>query len=140
MIQTDNSKRESLKQIRERERKGKEELLREKCKQIANEKYGEDQVTKWSNVNKGLWFLPVMDESGENIEALALMKPIDRHILSYASTKIEDEGLYAFLEQCMRECWVEGDKIILDEDEYFIPAAMKFNKILEGKKASFLKR
>jgi len=48
--------------------------------------------------------------------------------------------LYVFLEACMRECWVEGDICIMDDDEYFIPAAMKFNKILEGKKASFLKR
>jgi hypothetical protein len=75
-----------------------------------------------------------------NIEALALMKPITRHILSYASTKITDEGLYAFLEAAMNECFVEGDRCIIDDDEYFIPAANSFNKILEGKKASLLKR
>jgi len=48
--------------------------------------------------------------------------------------------LYAFLEAAMRECFIEGDKEILDDDEYFIPAANAFNKILEGKKASLLKR
>lgn len=139
MIQTDNNKG-TIKEIRERERKEQETRLREKCQELAYERYGEEQVVKWSNLNKGLWYLPVMDDSGENIEAMALMKPINRHILSYASTKISDEGLYAFLEQCMRECFISGDTFILDDDEYFIPAAMKFNAILEGKKAALLKR
>lgn len=140
MIQTDSNKGSSIKEIRERERKEQETQLREKCQALAYERYGEDQVIKWSNQNKGLWYLPVMDETGENIEAMALMKPINRHILSYASTKITDEGLYAFLEQCMRECFIAGDAFIMDDDEYFIPAAMKFNAILEGKKAALLKR
>jgi hypothetical protein len=140
MIQTDTNKGSSIKDIRERERKEQETQLRDKCQALAYERYGEEQVIKWSNQHKGLWYLPVMDESGENIEAIALMKPINRHILSYASTKITDEGLYAFLEQCMRECFIAGDQFIIDDDEYFIPAAMKFNAILEGKKAALLKR
>ena len=140
MIQTDNNKGTSIKEIRERERREQETVLREKCQALANERYGEEQVVKWSNQNKGLWYLPVLDESGEGIEAMALMKPINRHILSYASTKITDEGLYAFLEQCMRECFIAGDDFIIEDDEYFIPAAMKFNAILEGKKAALLKR
>ena len=140
MIQTDNNNKGTIKEIRERERKEEEARLRELCRELAHERYGEEQVIKWSNQYKGLWYLPVMDESGENIEAIALMKPITRNILSYASTKISDEGLYAFLEQCMRECFISGDTSILDDDDYFIPAAMKFNAILEGKKAALLKR
>lgn len=140
MVKDTNDKRETLKQIRERERVEKELQLREACNKMANEKHGEDQMKKWSVQHKGLWYLPVMDEEGEAIEALAIMKPIDRHILSYASTKITDEGLYAFLEQCMRECWIAGDEKILDEEDYFIPASMKFNAMLETKKAVMLKR
>jgi len=113
--------------------------LLEKCNALANARYGEDEVKKMSNANKGIFFLPVMGDDDE-IEKMALMKPIDRNILSYASTKITDEGLYAFLEAAMRECFIEGDREILDDDEYFIPAANSFNKILEGKKASLLKR
>jgi CRISPR/Cas system CSM-associated protein Csm2 small subunit len=138
MIQTDSNK-ETLKQIKERERKEQEQQLRQKCEAFAFAKYGEDQVKQWSNKYKGLWYLPALDENGE-IEKLVIMKPIDRHILSHASTKIEDEGLYLFLEACMRECLVDGDNEILDDDEYFIPAAMKFNKIMESKKVAFLKR
>lgn len=140
MIKTEKRKGESVKQIRDRERKEKEQKLRDKCAKIANERFGEDKMKKWSVENQGLWFLPILDEDGENIEAIAIMRPITRSILSYASTKIQDEGLYEFLEVAMRECFIEGDKSILDDDTYFIPAANQFNKILEGKKAALLKR
>jgi hypothetical protein len=152
MFQQKENNNESLKQKRDRDQKKKEAELLAKCNEMANEKFGQDEVVKMSNANKGIWFLPVMDETGEKIEALALMKPIDRHTLSFAMSKLEDEGMSVFLEQCMRECFVasvepdgsttqEPDKcIIITEDEYFIPASMKFNKILEGKKVAFLKR
>lgn len=139
MVRTDIAKGASLREIREREKKEKDASLREKCAQLANERYGEDVVKKWSNTNKGLFFLPLLDEE-ENIDKLAVLKPIDRHILSFASTKISDEGLYLFLEACMRECWIDGDREILDDDEYFIPAANSLNKLIEGKKAVLLKR
>lgn len=151
MIQS-NSNKETLKQIKERERKQADDVLKAKCNALANEKFGDEQVKRWSNANKGIWFLPVLSDEGENIAAMALMKPIDRHILSFASTKIEDEGLYTFLEACMRECFIAsiepdgavntdaGNSVIINDDEYFIPAANKFNKITEGKKVSFLKR
>lgn len=139
MIKTDRSAGKSIKAIRERERQSVEGELRKKCEEWAIEKYGEDQIKQWSNQNKGLWYLPITDDDGK-IEVCLILKPINRHILSYASTKIDDEGLYIFLESCMRECLVAGDELIIDEDEYFIPAAMAFNKILEGKKASMLKR
>lgn len=137
MIRNDNGR--SIKEIREKERKEKEEQLRKQCNTLAEKRYGKEAVVKMSNSHKGLWFLPILNDNDE-IEKLALMKPIDRHILSFASTKINDEGLYAFLEAAMRECFIEGDKEILEDDEYFIPAANSFNKILDGKKASLLKR
>lgn len=133
-------KNETVKEIRERERKEKEAQLKEKCVALANERFGEKEVIAYSNAYKGLWFLPVMSEDGETIEKFALMKPINREILGYATTKIQDEGLYAFLEACMRECFVVGDKEILDDDIYFLPAANKFNSMIEGKKAALLKR
>ena len=113
---------------------------RAECEAFAIERFGEQRIKELSNANKGLWYLPVYDEEGESIERLALMKPIDRNILSYASTKISDEGLYAFLESCMAECFVEGDRDIIDDDKYFLPASTAFNKILEGRKAAMLKR
>ncbi len=151
MIQTNNSGRESLKAMKDREKAEKEIEIRKLCEALSIEKFTEETIKQWSNKHKGLWYLPVIKEDG-TIEALAIMKPIDRHILSYASTKIEDEGLYTFLEQCMREVFVAAvepngtavekadESVIITDDEYFIPAAMKFNKIMENKKVAFLKR
>jgi hypothetical protein len=139
MIQNDSTNGKSVKAIKQKEQEAKDRELVLKCEKLAHERYTEEQVKKWSNENKGLFFLPVTDDDGE-IEKLAVMRPINRNILSYASTKITDEGLYAFLEACMRECFIDGDKEILDDDNYFIPAANTFNRILEGKKAHLLKR
>jgi hypothetical protein len=139
MMNNDRSTKNSLKSIRDRERKEKDDQVKELCQKLAYERYTEDQVKKWSNENKGIFYLPVMSTEGD-IEKLALMRPITREILSYASTKIQEEGLYIFLEAAMRECLITGDAEILDDDEYFIPAANAFNAILEGKKASLLKR
>lgn len=139
MIVTDNKVKKTLKQIKQAENEKKEQNIKALCEALAIERYGDKKVKDWSNENKGLWYLPVINDD-DTIEKMAIMRPINRHILSHASTKIEDEGLYVFLEACMRECWVEGDAEILEEDDYFIPAAMKFNKIMEGKKVAFLKR
>jgi len=141
MIETDSNKN-SLKEIRKREKATKEAALRAKCEALAIERYGEDTIKKLSNQHKGLWYLSVEGDEEGVIEALAIMKPIDRHILSYASTKIDGEGLYAFLESAMREVMLPeySDAVIIDDDEYFIPAANTFNKILEVKKATLLKR
>ena len=139
MIQTDSSKGASLKDIKKRDQQQKDDELKAACEKMAHEKFGEERLKNWEREYKGIWFLPVTDDDG-NIEALALMKPITRQVLSYASSKIADEGLYAFLEASMSECFIDGDKKILEDDEYFIPAANAFNKILEGKKANLLKR
>lgn len=139
MIKT-NANKNSLKLIREKEKAETEKLIKEKCEALAITRFGEDQVIKWSNANKGLWYLCILDETGENVEKFAIMKPIDRNILSYASQKISDAGLYGYLEACMNECWIEGDKELLEDDVYFIPAAQSFQDILEGKKAQMVKR
>ena len=129
----------TVKEMRQKEAQEKSEALRKACEALAVERYTKDQVVLWSNTHGGLFYLPLLDEN-EQIEKLAILKPINRHTLSYASTKMEDEGLYAFLEVVMRECWLGGDQEIIDDDVYFLPAAGKLNKMIEGKKAAFVKR
>lgn len=141
MIRNDDNKGKSLKAIKEKERLEKEQKLRDQCEKYAYERFGEDEVKKLSNKHQGLFYLPILSDHDDNeIEKFAILKPIDRHILSYASTKIEDEGMYTFLEAVLNECWVDGDREIIDDDNYFIPAAQKINKLLEGKKAAMVKR
>jgi hypothetical protein len=146
MIVTDANKK-TLKQLKNAEREKQDAELKARCEAIAIERIGsEDALKQLSNASKGLWYMPIINDD-ESIEKMLIMKPIDRHILSLASTKIEDEGLYLFLEACMRECTIEAhdgkqlsDMEIIEDDDYFIPAAMKFNKIMENKKVAFLKR
>lgn len=140
MIRNDDNSRLSLKQMREKEQKEKQETIRQLCEALAIERFGEEKIKQLSNQHKGLWYLPVLDDEETSVLKLAIMRPIDRHILSHASTKLTDDGLYTFLEVCMRECMVLGDYDILDEDEYFIPAAQVFNKMIESKKVAFVKR
>lgn len=141
MIQA-NSNPSSLKEFRKKEKEVADAKLRATCEALAIERYGEEAIKKLSNTHKGLWYLSVEGEEEGSISALAIMKPIDRHILSYASTKIEGEGLYAFLEACMRAVMIDGfyDESILEDEETFISCAGTFNKILEAKKATLLKR
>ena len=141
MIKNNSNHGASLKEIRKKEQQDKDLVIIAICETIAIERYGEDKLKAWRKEFGSVWFLPVLNEEEEGkVDKLAVLRPINRHILSHASTKIEDEGLYVFLEACMRECWIEGDNELLEDDEYFIPAAMKFNKVIEGKKVVFLKK
>lgn len=140
MIRTNEEAGKSLKELRKLEQQKKEQELREKCEALAIERFGEEKIKQLSNKHKGLFYLPILDESEQAVEKMAILKPIDRHILSYASTKIEDEGLYNFLGAVLDSCWIEGDEEIKTDDEYFIPACGKINKIIEGKKAALVKR
>lgn len=126
----------SLKQMREKEAAKKDAELKVKAEELARQRYG-GKLDEWRKTFRNVWFL-IVDQDGE-IDKMAVMKPINRHILSFASSKIEDAGLYSFLEACMRETWLEGDEELLEDDAYFIPASMQFNKMIEGKKATFVK-
>lgn len=139
-----NANKESLKQIKAREKKEQDDKIREMCELLAIQRLGEggeNRIKELSNQYKGLWYLPALNEDG-TVEKMLVFKPIDRHALSYASTKITDEGLYAFLEAAMNECLVKelSDVDMMVEDDYFIPAANTFNKIIEGRKTTLVKR
>lgn len=116
-----------------------EQELREKCRALANERYGEDTLNQFSNKHKGLLFLPLLDDEGE-IDKLAVLRSVTRADLSYASTKVEEDGLYGMLGAILEECWLLGDEEIKSNDEYFIPACNTLNKVVDGKKAHLLKR
>lgn len=140
MIQKTNG--ESLKEIRKRKKQEEQAKLKEQCEAYILAKWPELDLAKLSNSNGGLWYLPVWDSDDETqeIKYLLIMKPINRNILSYAATKMEDGGLYDFLGAGLEECCVHGDKELFNDEESFIAAATSFNKIIETKKAALLKR
>jgi hypothetical protein len=132
----------TLKELKEKERKEREAIERQKCEEYATRKAGDaSKLVEFSNKYKGLWYLPAFDDQ-DNIEMMLVLKPINRNILSLASTKLEDGGLYVFLETAMRECIIEdlSDMDMMEIEDYFIPAAMQFQKIMEGKRVSMVKR
>lgn len=132
----------SMKALREKERNEKEAALKLKCEARAIELLGsKEALVKLSNENKGIWYLPLCDDATpDEIEVMAIMKPIDMAILSYASTKVEDEGIMEYFRACLVSCFIGGDDIIKEDDNYTIPACFKIQKIIEGKKAYLLKR
>lgn len=121
------------------EHKAEEAKLKAEYEAYAVKKYTAEQIAKWSNAHKGIFYLALQDENGKIIK-FAVMKKITREILDYATEKLQSAGLYVFLESVMREVWLEGDSEILDDDEYFIPAAQQINKMLEGHTAKLVKR
>lgn len=132
----------SMKALRDKERTEKEAALKILCEERAIELLGsKDALLQLSNKHKGIWYLPICDASDEaTIEVMAIMKPIDMAILSYASTKVEDEGIMEYFRSCLVECFIAGDTVILEDENYTIPACFKIQKIIEGKKAFLLKR
>lgn len=133
-----NNTNGSLRDMRERKRLEEEALQLAQAEAAAVEKYGAEQIAAWRKQYGAIWFMTFLSE-GKEVEKIAIFRPIDRQVLSFAASKMEDDGLYGFLEQGMRECWLAGDEEVLEDDNYFIPAAQKFNKIIEGKQVAFLK-
>lgn len=128
----------SLKDMRDKKRMEEEAVQLAQAEAAAIEKFGADKIAEWRKAYGAVWFMTFLTED-KKIEKIAVFRPIDRQVLSYAASKMEDDGLYGFLEQGMRECWLAGDQEIIEDDNYFIPAAQKFNKIIEGKQVAFLK-
>jgi hypothetical protein len=115
----------SLKKIQAREKYLKEQKQHEECRTLAIEKFGEEEFIKMKKANPGLFFLPIMNNEGE-IQKMALMKPVDPHI-----TKICAQ---AYVKAAMQECFIEGDKDILEENEFQAQAAEGFLEIMKSKK------
>lgn len=131
----------SLKGIKAREKKQKEAEEKALCEAYAIGKLGSEQnLVKLCNEKKGLWYLPVFDDDG-NVEKMLILRPVDRLTLSMASSK-SDDGLYVFLESAMRDCVIEeySDMDIFEIEDMFIAAALAFQKMMEGRRVSILKR
>jgi hypothetical protein len=67
-----------------------------------------------------------------------ILKSPTRKDLSYASTVGAKDPL-KFNEVILKNCFVEGDREIVDSDEYFLGASSKIQEIIEVKEASLEK-
>lgn len=93
--------------------------------------YTEDQIRKWKEKygEDGVFEVTVGDKRA------VLHKP-SRKDLSYA-TAGSGQGTDAmkFSEILMRQCWVDGDSEILDNDDYFLGAVPVLQAVTEVRKA-----
>ncbi len=97
--------------------------------------YTEDQIRKWKEKHgeDGVFEVTVGDKRA------VLHKP-SRKDISYA-TAGSGQGTDAmkFSEILMRQCWVDGDSEILDNDDYFLGAVPVLQAVTEVRKAEIKK-
>lgn len=86
-------------------------------------KYGED----------GIYEVVVDDKK-------AILHKPSRKDISYATSgSSSGQDAMKFNEILMRQCWVDGDREILEDDDYFFGAVPTLQAILEVKKAEIKK-
>lgn len=97
--------------------------------------YTKEQIRKWKEKygEDGVFEVTVGDKRA------VLHKP-SRKDLSYA-TAGSGQGTDAmkFSEILMRQCWVDGDSEILDNDDYFLGAVPVLQAVTEVRKAEIKK-
>ncbi len=133
-------KKLSLKELEAKAAQEEELRVKELAEKEAVKRYTAEQLKKWQSENDGIWFLPFLTEDGKSIDKMLVLKSVDRNVLSFAMTKMEDEGMYGFLESAMREHTLDGDAEIFEDEDLFLGASKVFQKAMEGRKAFMLKR
>ena len=127
----------SLQEIEDRNRAEAAQSVKDQCEKLAVKRFGADQIKAWETEYKSVWYLSV-HQNGV-VKFFGVMKPVTRHILGYAHTKV-DSGSYAVAEAAMRECWLGGDEQMFDDEDCFLVAAQAFNSRTSEYEAYIVKR
>lgn len=90
-----------------------------------------EEIKKLKATHGPLFMLTVEDK------ACILKKP-SRKALSYASSVATKDPM-KFNEIILKNAWVDGDKEILEDDDYFLGASAKLAEIIEVKGAELVK-
>jgi hypothetical protein len=69
---------------------------------------------------------------------VAYFRKPNRREVSYAMTLLQNDPLAAY-EAVLQTCYLEGDRELLDDDEYFIGIAPLANSLISTKTAEVLK-
>lgn len=110
----------------EKQQKGLE-AMRER----AIEKFGVDKIAALEKTHGKLTLIEVEDKMG-------LFKRPDRKVMSAASVVASTDPM-EYLAMIAENCMVEGDRILLEDDEYFFAITPLINKLVETKTATLLK-
>lgn len=71
-------------------------------------------------------------------DKIALFKKPTRKVIGMASAHIQSD-IMEYLSIIAENCYVAGDRAIIDEDEYFLAIVPQLNALVETKTASLLK-
>lgn len=94
--------------------------------QIAEERFGADHIASLKKENpRGLSIVIVDDK-------MAIFKQPDRKTIAVASTYMASNPL-KYLELIAENCFVEGDKELLSDDDYFLSLVPVLNGLMETK-------
>ena len=99
-------------------------------------KYSAEKIASWRKqyAPRQLNVLVVED-------AVAVLRPIGAKEISDYSMMVtsEDVGLEKASRYLIEELWIDGDRKILDDEEYFISAMLQSQRVIELKKSSFFR-
>jgi hypothetical protein len=82
------------------------------------------QVTKWKAEHGGVYVLPVGDKEG-------YLREPKMNDFKRAFKAMMNGGDIAFGEELLRALWLDGDKEILEVDDYFMPARKQLKDFFE---------
>lgn len=112
--------------------KSKQKEVKDKTPFI--ERFTEEKLSKWKQEygNRDLIYLKVDDN-------LAVLRPPTADDLGDYLTAIGTNGMSKAVALVMEQLWLEGDYILVEDEDMFIACFMQINNILEGKKAEFFR-
>lgn len=95
--------------------------------------YTEEQLAAWKKKHGTVYEIKVDDRK-------AILRKPARQDLSYATAgSSQGKDGMKFSELLMRQCWIDGDREILEDDEYFLSALPVLESITELKQAEIKK-
>ena len=102
---------------------------------IVAERFGADKVKQWRK-EYGPRKLSVVVVG----DLMAILMPIMAdHVSQYSTIVAQGDGLDKGARYLLDALWIDGDKQMLDDEEYFISAMMQVQRLLEVKKSFVIK-
>lgn len=124
----------TLKSVFANRKKKEVEKLKENDTTLFVEKFGQAKLEEWKELAGGRKLIYLKHESD-----LAVLRPPTADDLGDYMEAIGTNGLSKAVTMVMEQLWLDGDIILIEDEEKFISVFLQINNILEGKKAEFFR-
>ncbi|PXY44525.1 hypothetical protein [Flavobacterium hydrophilum] len=116
-------------------RKAKEvEKLKENDTTPFVERFTQKKLDEWKELSGGRKLIYLKHEND-----LAVLRPPTADDLGDYMEAIGTNGLSKAVAMVTEQLWLDGDIILIEDEEKFISVFLQINNILEGKKAEFFR-